>query len=508
MGAIHMAIYMEKIIELNGEELTFDIIDAVTYKGAQVVLGAKAQDTMKRARALLLELGEKGEKIYGMNTGVGWNKDKKIDSSVYRAFNERLLRSHMIGIEPYCTEEEIRAILLVRLQGFIKGYPGVDPDIAMMFVELLNRRIHPLIFARGSIGEADIGTLSAVGLALIGEGEVLYKGERMSAVNAFCIEGLQPIFPGAKDGLSIVSSNAQSAALASLAVLEAKRFFSLLLQVFCLSLEGFNGVVAPLEEMVNQARGYKGQNACARICRMMLKGSYLYQKDENRALQDPLSFRSHCAVAGAALDALDYFKEQLRIELDGSDDNPCLSLELGRICGSANFEPLAWVLGAEMLCGALSHVSKMIANQTIHLSNPAFTKLPRFLAPDDETIAFGTIQKTLGVLDAENRAHANPSSMDYLQLAGNIEDHGTNAVFAVQKVRSSIDNCMTMLAIECMHAAQAVDFRMPVTLGAETKNLYEEYRRTVPHLEKDRNLSVDIMKTKEFLKKWGVKQNE
>jgi histidine ammonia-lyase len=493
----------EKVIQLSGYDLTFEAIDKIAKEGYTVRISEDAVKRLVKSSEFLKCLSDRGDAVYGLNTGVGWNKDKKVFSEYYDQFNKNLIRSHMIGIDPICTEEECRAILVIRLNGFLNGHTGVDPIIASYYETFLNLNIHPVIKKRGSIGEADIGILSAVGLALIGEGEVIYGGKVMPAKEAFVKAGVKSLTLGPKDGLSIVSSNAQSAAMAAMAVIEAEEFIAVYHLIYCLSLEGLNGVVAPLETEVNAVRGYSGQITCANYCKKNLEGSYLYEPDSNRALQDPLSFRCHSAVMGGVTDALNYLKKQLLIEINSTDDNPCLLPELNKCLGSANFEPLSWVLAVEMVTIGFTHVSKMIANQTLHLANPNFTKLSRFLSPDEgQVIAYGTIQKTIGALDGENRMYANPSSMDFLNLAGNIEDHGTNASLAADKLRKLIDNLYYMAAIELMHGAQAVDYRLPIALGTETKKLYEAYRLFVPHLDADRNLSVDIQTTMEFLKRY------
>lgn len=491
---------------LTGHDLSFEEVRRVAQEKQKVKISTDAVERLKAARDLVISLGEKGSPIYGLNTGVGWNKDKKVANDFYDEYNRSLLRSHMVGVNPECTIPEIRANLLIRLNGFLCGHTGVSPKIAQYYEEFLNHGIHPIIKKRGSVGAADIGTLSAVGLTLIGEGEVIFQGKRMPAKEALQQVGLQPLMLGPKDGLSIISSNAQSAALAGMAVLEIEQFLKIYHQVFCLSLEGYNGVMDPIEESVNAVRGYKGQMECSRICRTYLEGSYLLRPNEDRALQDPLSFRCHCAVTGAVLDAVQYLKEQLSIEINSTDDNPCLLPLEDQSCGSANFVPLPWVLALEMVGIGLNHLSKMICNRMIRLSDPAFTKLPRFLSPNEnKVIAFGTIQKTFAVLDSENRMYANPSSMDFMNLSGQIEDHGSNASMVAEKVRKIIDNLYYMTGMELMHGAQAVDLRKPDQLGKQTRKLYENYRKVNPFLREDRILSIDIQNTYTFLKNYSNK---
>jgi len=49
-----------------------------------------------------------------------------------------------------------------------------------------------------------------------------------------------------------------------------------------------------------------------------------------------------------------------------------------------------------------------------------------------------------------------------------------------------------MLGIEAMHAAQATDMRGGVALGKVSGAVKARLRETIPYLNEDRNLSLDI----------------
>lgn len=490
---------MEPLV-LNGRQLTLEALYEVSYLRRRIVLEEQALDRAAKAREVLFAMAARGEAVYGLNRGVGWNKDKEFDQSFFERYNRNLINSHSLGVEPYCSVEEVRAMLCIRLNTALCGHTGISVELLRMYQELLNREIHPRVPRRGSIGEADISTLSLIGQTLIGAGEVEYRGEVVPAAQALEAEGVRPAVLGPKDGLSIVSSNAQGEAMTARVIFEAQELLHVANAVFCLSLEGLNGGVQPLGEKVNAVRGLSGQSACAAECREYLKGSYLHAPDPKRALQDPLSYRCAGAVHGSALDALDFVKKFMNIQINATDDNPCILVEEGTTSVSQNFETTTLALGVEMLAGALNHVSKCICYRLIHLADPAFTGLSRFLTPEEvKTIAYGTIQKVYTVLDAENRMLANPSSMDFMAVAGSIEDHASNLPLAADKVLKIIDNLRYMIAIELIHAAQAVDLRGKPDLGEATGALYAAFRQEVSFLREDRNLSIDIKKAYRFI---------
>ncbi|MFR2645012.1 MAG: aromatic amino acid lyase [Blautia coccoides] len=289
----------EKVIRLTGSELTISQIKEIAFENAKVEVDAEAMTRVQKARELIFELDKRGVAVYGLNTGVGWNKDKVVYADRYDAYNKNLLRSHMIGVGPECNIPETRTIMAVRLNGFLCGHTGVAPEIVQYYVEFLNRGVHPVIKSRGSVGEADIATLPAIGLTAIGEGEAYYQNQRMESAKALELSGLEPLKLGPKDGLGIVSSNAQGAAFAAMGVIEAEQFIERYRRVFCLALEGLNGVLDPMDESVNRERGYQGQMESARKCKNR-KGQ-LSGKTLGGKIQDPLSFRCQSAITGSVM---------------------------------------------------------------------------------------------------------------------------------------------------------------------------------------------------------------
>lgn len=486
---------MEKLM-LEGQALTLSEVYEVAYENRLVEITEEAEKRVVDARQVLFDLAAEGKPVYGLNRGVGWNKDKEFDPEFFSQYNRNLLNSHCLGVAPYHPKEQVRAILLIRLNKALTGHTGLSLDLVNHYVKFLNEGIHPRIPMRSSIGEGDITTLSHIGLAFIGEEDVEYKGEIMNSKKAMEMVGLKPVILGPKDGLSIVSCNAQGEAMTAVVLREIEEIVKMSNIVFCMSLEGLNGVTQQLRECVNDARKVKGQKRAAEEMRGYLEGSYLYEDDPKRALQDPLSFRCAHAINGALYDAMDYVKGQLNIVMNTTDDNPCIVIDEGNAYVSANFEITSLAIGVEMLATGLSHLSKSSCYRMIKLADPAFTHLNRFLTPKEvTTIAFGTIQKTYTMLDTQNRGLANPSSMDFYSLAGTIEDHASNLPLACYKIFQMLDNIKYIIGIEAMHAAQAIDLRKKSEkLGRGTKKAYDIFRQYVAFYDKDRNLSRDIKK--------------
>lgn len=485
---------------LNGTNLTIEDARRIASGGVEVEIADEVIEKLKKSRELVFKLADKDVPIYGFTVGVGWNKDKKVFGKYFEEYNRNLIYAHTLGVGPELREEQVRATLLARLNTLLSARTGIQLEIVEMYRQFLNKGIHPVIPGRGSVGCGDITNLSHIGLAMIGEGEVNYKGRRMPAGEALAEAGLEPIVLGPKDGLSIVSSNAQAAGTGALMVERAHRLLDMANAVYALSVEGLNGNITPLRPEPNAARGMASQSKCAADMRRLLEGSYLENKGITKTLQDALSYRCASNINGTVLDALNYIRPLLEIQLNSTDDNPCIILESEEIISCCNFEITNWVLGFEMLGQAVAHLARSACQRTIKLSDPDFTGLSKFLSPNEGSVqAFQTIQKPFTSLDAEIRHLMNPVNTDYFPIAGDIEDHATNAPYVVEKTERIIDNAFYILGIEAMHGAQAIDLRKPESMGKGSRILYEALRERIPFLSEDRPLSPDIRAAYEVL---------
>ncbi len=564
-----MKYLLSKKIILTGSDLTIEKVVKIAKDRVKVTIHNEAEKRVSKAYNLLIVAACQGSEIYGLTNSVGAKRDVKVlrgnicengcdklnDETIARSkeFNERILYAHNTNVGSELSEDIIRALMLARVNTMLKGITACNPNVVNMFVEFLNSGIHPVIYSKGSTGLSDINILPTIGLAMMGKSdvEVFYKENRMNAKTALEEAKLTPIEPYAKDGLSILSSNSYSAGMGSIVLYRIEKLLNMADIVFALSLEGLNGNIAPLIKEVQDIRPYKGQNISANKISNYLAGSYLWNKidsldnDKNRykmrSLQDPLSFRDASQVHGAVRDIIESLKEKIEIQLNSSDDNPAVLVDVlpdinststqvkdyiviedtkdnnslrGMIVPTANNEPIYWVLYFETLGIALCHLSKISCGRIINLGSSELTSLNRFLAPDENSYGFGILQNTCLSLNTEIRSLCNPSSVDFLDVVGSFEDDATNAPFVVHQIDKIIDNLYYILGIELFHAAQAVDLRKNcakeqndenfIKLGSFTNTLYEAYRQEVPYVNKDRSYNIDIITSYKFLQSYII----
>lgn len=422
--------------------------------------------------------------------------------------------------------EVVLAAMLIRLNTMLSGSCGAQPEVVQRYIDFLNRDVVPVVPSLGTVGEADITLASHIGLVMIGEWEAFYRGRRLSGAEVLRAAGLQPLKPMGKDALCILSNNALVVGNAVLGAYDAEQYLQRETVVFALNLEGLNGNIAPFLEATTQARPFPGMMEAASLIRDALSGSSLWQVAEYRALQDPLSYRTMAYTLGNALEAVSDLRDILAVQVNHTEDNPMVALDVtrpehadstqlerymvggatnGAIYPTASFEALPVVSAVERVSLALATLSDAVTMNILRLDEPEFTHLSRFLAaPGNQGHAFGAIQKSLVALNSENQASAMPVSLDDVPIAGNIEDTATNSQLAVVQMNQIVDNLYQLSSFQLLHAAQAVDLRQGFTLGEKTRPLRDAYRKVVPFVEHDRMFTTDIQQGAVFLQNWSV----
>ncbi|WP_220736083.1 histidine ammonia-lyase [Shewanella sp. c952] len=518
-------------VVLDGKHFTqqqaWDIAD-----GAEVKIAAQSATALVKAHELLMEAARLGKPVYGLTVGVGLNKDHKLFAAngelspevmkASKSFNYSTLRAHSAGVGEPMPVRLTRVALAVRLNTILSGHTGVQPYVAELYKAYLNNGITPIIPSKGTVGEADILLSSHVGLAMIGEWDVIYKGEPMSSTEAMKKAGIAPLDPVGKDALSILSNNSVAVTYAMQGYRNAKHLLEVSPTVFSLSLEGLNGNVSPFLPQTNDIRPFPYLKEATANVRDSLSGSYLWDANSERPLQDPLSYRTTAYTFSGAYKALADLGQMIDIQINHSDDNPGVIVGAGKDYGNnsqvskylvegkggvfptTNFEPLPVALAVQQLSIALTHVSHNSAMRTIHLSDDHFTHLPRFLsAPGNNGHAFGAIQKTFVDMQVRNKALANPVSFDGISIAGNIEDTFTNLKLASDNLIEIVNNTNVMYGLELMHSTQAIDLRKlansKLKQGNATNTMYKAFRKQVPFVEIDRPFTPDIKASTAFI---------
>jgi histidine ammonia-lyase len=483
-------------IALTGTDLTVDHVWAVALDEAPASLSDEAKDRMRAAREVVEAAAREPARTYGVNTGFGRLVNKTIPSELADELQVRLLRSHACGVgEPY-PGEIVRAALLLRANALAAGASGTRVEVAELLVECLNRGLLPRVPSRGSVGASgDLAPLAHLALPLVGEGEALVEGVLLPGGEALQRVGLEPLHLRAKEGLSLINGTQFMAAFGALGVVRARRLAAAADIACALTVEALEGSRQSFRPEIQELRPLRGQSESAANLRRLLEGSTVMQSHRwCDRVQDAYSLRCAPQVHGASRDLLRYVEETVAVELNAATDNPLVLVDQGEIVSNGNFhgQPLAFALDA--LAIAVSELASISERRTERLVNPSLSEgLPAFLASDGGlNSGFMIPQYVAASLVSENKALCHPAGVDSIPTSAGQEDHVSMGNASGLKAWQVLVNAESVVAIELLAGAQAVEFLAPLSAGAGSEAARRFVRGVSPRVSEDRPLSGDI----------------
>jgi histidine ammonia-lyase len=482
---------------LSGQNLSLEEIHAVARAGRQVGLDPTALARVDAARQVITGILAKEETVYGVNTGFGKLSDVRIPGDHLAELQVNLVRSHACGLGKPLSEAEVRTMLLLRANVLAKGFSGVRREVIEMLMSLLNRGVHPVVPEKGSVGASgDLAPLAHLALVLIGEGEALYHGERVSGGEALRRAGLAWLRLEAKEGLALLNGTQGMTAVAALALYDAQRLVRLADVGGAMSLEALRGTPAAFDPRIQEARPHRGQGAAAQHLVALLDQSEI--RESHRAndprIQDAYCLRCMPQVHGAVRDVLDHVTGIVEVESGSATDNPLVFPAGGDVLSGGNFHgaPLSYAFDYAAI--ALTDLAGMCERRIDRLINPDINEgLPPFLS-NNAGLSSGYMiaHVAAAALLSECKVLAHPASVDSVPTSGGKEDHVSMGMTAALKLRQIVENVEQILAIELLCAAQGLDYRKPLKPGKQIEQVLAAIREIVPALDADRPPAADI----------------
>jgi histidine ammonia-lyase len=493
-------------MELKGESISLSQLAAVAVGGEAVQISPVAQPRILASRKVVEEIIARDAVVYGVTTGFGKLSDVRIPRDALNELQLNLVRSHACGIGQPLSEPEVRAMILLRANVLTLGFSGIRLEIVQMLGEMLNRRVHPVVPEKGSVGASgDLAPLAHLALTIIGEGEAFLDGERMESSEALRRAKLSPAHLGAKEGLALLNGTQAMHAVGGLALLRAKRLSRVADISGAMSLEALTGTPAAFDARLQDARPHAGQRAAAKHLLTLLEGSEIRQshlKDDPR-VQDAYSLRCMPQVHGAVRGALSHCEDVLLVESASATDNPLVFSESGDVISGGNFHGAPLAFGFDYAAIAIVDLMSMSERRTDRLVNPDKSEgLPAFLArqPGLES-GFMTAHVAAAALVNEARVLAHPASVDNITTSGGKEDHVSMGMTSALKLRSIVDLAENLLAIELLAAAEALEHRRPLKSGAGVECAFATVRKFARPLTQDRPLANDIARVAEAVRR-------
>ncbi|HEX8412138.1 MAG TPA: histidine ammonia-lyase [Thermoanaerobaculia bacterium] len=488
---------------LDGGSLTIEQLVEIARNGAQVERDPATHERVARSEALIAQVvenyrrayaeGKAAPTEYGVTTGFGEFKDKPIAPDDLEQLQRNLLLSHSVGVgensdaddlSNYYTPEVVRGALATRLNAFLRGHSGVRTKLVEIVEAMLNRGVIPLVPLRGSVGASgDLCPLSHLFVTLLGEGRfytlddrALRDARELPSVLGFTAEELKPTF---KEGLGLVNGANFSAAMLALAVYDAERLANAADTAAALSMEALAGCTRALDAKVHEERGHAGQIESARRMREVLEGSRLVERAG--AVQDAYSLRCAPQVHGATRDTIRFVRTTAEKELNAATDNPLFfpdegdPFDLGfranwpewyrgdtRLAYSAgNFHGQPLALAADFLTIAVHELGNISERRTQLMLDGHHNRglPPNLTTRPGVNSGLMILQYTAASIVSENKVLSHPASVDSIPTGANAEDHVSMSTHAARKLRTVLSNVRSVLAIELLTAAQAVEWR-------------------------------------------------
>ncbi len=488
-------------VVLSGNDLTFAQLYAVVLEYEAVEIAADAVARMNASRAVVEKLLAEGHTAYGINTGFGKLASVRISAEQVRELQVNLVRSHSCGVGAPLSVAETRAMILLRANALAKGLSGVRPVVVETLCAMLNNRVHPVIPSQGSVGASgDLAPLAHLTQVVIGEGEAIYKEEKLSGGEALKRAYITAVALEAKEGLSLLNGTQGMLSLLSMALREADMLTDTADVAAALSLDALRGSPGAFDARIMHARAYSGAATTARNLAHLNDGSQIREShrspEADKRVQDAYSLRCTPQVHGAVRDSLMQAREMALVELNSATDNPLVVVKEGGggdIISGGNFHGQPLAMAADQVAIAVATLSGIAERRVEQMTNPLTSMLPAFLTPDPGlNSGFMIAQVTAAALTSENRALATPHSVDSISTSGNQEDYVSMGMSGARRLERMLQNLRNILAIELLCACQGIDLLAPLQTGALAKKAQEAVRGVSPKVVGDRPLARDI----------------
>lgn len=493
-------------IVLNGRALTIPQVIEVARDFAAVDLDPDVLAPIRRGEAYVQQKIDSGEIVYGLTTGFGSFSDTLISPEDTRLLQRNLILSHACAMGEPLPAEIARAAMLLRVNTLVRGHSGIRLNTLETLVAMLNRRVHPVIPQKGSLGASgDLALLAHMVLPMLGEGYAEYQGKVLPGREAMRRAGIETLELAAKEGLALINGTQIMAAIGCVAVWEAERLLTTIDIAAAMTAEALLGIKSAFDPRLHTLRGHMGQQETAANLIQILSGSRLASEVNQNRVQDAYSLRCAPQVHGASRDAVRYANGVITSEINAVTDNPILFPEEDEVISGGNFHGQPVALAMDFLGIALAELADISERRTERLVNPQLSHLPAFLTDHGGlNSGFMITQYAAASMVSENKVYAHPASVDSIPSSANQEDHVSMGTTSARKALMILDNAQKVVGIELFCASQALSFREEDKQSPATNAVYRRIREEVSRVDSDRIMHEDMVKFDRMVKEHSI----
>ncbi len=499
--------------------LSLQDIEEILFRKKKIATTQTDRKTVETSYLFLREFS-KDRVIYGINTGFGPMAQYRIDDESLNVLQYNIIRSHACGAGEPLPSVYVRAAMLARYMTFIQGRSGIHPSVIDLLAEFINRDICPVIPQHGSVGASgDLVQLAHLSLAMIGEGEVFYKGELRAVYEVLAENGLKPLEMHGREGLALTNGTSVMTGIGLLNLINARRLLYAAITASVMINEVVDSYDDFMSAPLNESKLHTGQRKVAEAMReiaatsrrMKNRAEAMYnERNEERIfahkLQPYYSLRCTPQILGPVWDQLDATERVLLDELHSVDDNPVVDPDSGSVYHGGNFHGDYISFEMDKLKIAVTKMTMLAERQMNYLFHDKLNEmLPPFLNLGTLGLNYGlqALQFTATSTTAECQMLSNPM---YVHSIPNNNDNqdivsmGTNSALIARRV---VDNAFQVMAIHCLALAQAVDcLGIKEFLSEQSQKIYDDVRSlSLPFDNNDIPRHGDIEKVINYLKR-------
>lgn len=500
-------------IFLDKDEISIEDLVQIARNYIPVNFSKTGQERVQRTRDMITRWVEEKRIIYGITTGFGALCNVTIPAEDTRALQENILTSHAAGIGNPLPEDVVRAIMSLRVHDLSLGYSGCRMETINYLISFLNHQVCPIIPEKGSVGASgDLAPTAHLGLVMIGRGEAIYQGQRMTGAQVLEAIGLSPLQLQAGEGLALINGTQVMSGIATLVVHDAIKLSKLSDIACAMSLEVLMGSQSEFDPLIHRVRPHPGQKTTAEnMLRLSADSEIIASHAGCSRVQDAYTLRCSPQIHGASKDAIAHAKRVLDIEINSTTTNPLVFEEIDDVLLGGNFHGQPVAMAADYLSMGLAELGSVSERRIERLVNPQLSELPAFLVLEGGLNSGYMIgQYAAAALVSENKVLAHPACVDSIPTSANKEDHVSMGTIAIRQTREILNNVQNIIAIELLCACQAYDLihqNNPLSPGKGTRAAYQTIRQHVPYLERDRELYADIDTVSEIIKSDEIIKN-
>jgi phenylalanine ammonia-lyase len=480
-------------IPIGGSPLTLEDVRRIAREASPAAWADAALNRVGQGRAALEGLLAKGERIYGVNTGVGGNIKFELTEEQAELLQYNIMRHLSCATGQPLPDDVVRGAMLLRLATFATGCSGVRPELCQALLDLLNAGVTPLVPRYGSVGASgDLMPSAYIARVLVGMGEAVYEDRRMSASEALRTAGLKPVSFAPKEGLALINGTTVMTSVAALMLPDAMAVLRALLRAVALATEALEAPFEPYDAFVHEKKAHPGQIAVAEFMRRQFADS---GKVADPAKQSCYSLRCGPQGLGPVWEALEGSRALVEREINSANDNPLIDFEAGKVYRAGNFfgghisRALdTWKIDFAIMGNWANALMAVLVDDRFNAG------LPANLVPDPGVNSgLKGMQLSVTSLACAVRQMAGPSSIHSLPTEQYNQDVVSLGMHAAVTALDALDCLRNEVAMVLLASAQAVDLRgCAATLGAGNRETWEAVRKLSGFLDKDRALERDV----------------